>query len=283
MSATISAPGCSLKPQIAAKSKTISVNGVVISRAAISREAQHHPASKPIEAWLAAARALVVREALLQEARRLGLIPQPLQDEAGRRETDEEASIRALIEQEVVTPEADVAACQRYYDQNRSRFRSPDLYEVRHILIAARPGDDTERANARQLAAEILRELTSEPGAFTRLAAAHSACPSGKVGGSLGQIGPGQTVPEFESALPTLPVGAIASTPIETRYGVHVVAVDHHIAGRPLPFEVVQQRIAEYLADHVRRTAAKQYIGILLGNADIRGIDIGASGSILVQ
>ena len=43
------------------------------SRSAIARETQNHPAAKPIDAWLAAARALVVRELLLQEARRLGI------------------------------------------------------------------------------------------------------------------------------------------------------------------------------------------------------------------
>ena len=80
---------CAIKPVMATKQKVVSVNGVVISRAAISRETQNHPASKPIEAWLAAARALVVRELLLQEARRVGIEPMPLQDAEGRRETDD--------------------------------------------------------------------------------------------------------------------------------------------------------------------------------------------------
>ena len=50
------------------KPKTISVNGAVIAREIIAREVQNHPAEKPILAWQAAARALVVRELLLQEA-----------------------------------------------------------------------------------------------------------------------------------------------------------------------------------------------------------------------
>ena len=51
----------------------------------------------------------------------------------------------ALIEREVVTPEPDEAACLRFYEQNRQRFRSGDLYEAAHILIASRP-DDARRA-----------------------------------------------------------------------------------------------------------------------------------------
>ena len=54
------------------KPVTVSVNGVVMPRDAIARETQHHPADTPILAWQAAARALVIRELLLQEARRLG-------------------------------------------------------------------------------------------------------------------------------------------------------------------------------------------------------------------
>ena len=100
----------------------------------------------------AAARALVVRELLLQEARRLGVAAEPLADDDGRRETDEEALIRALVEREVRVPDPDEARCRRYYEQNLRRFRSPDIYEAAHILFAAAPGDGDARAAARMQA-----------------------------------------------------------------------------------------------------------------------------------
>ena len=78
-----------------------------------------------------------------------GLEPQPLSDGEGRTETDEEASIRALVEREVSTPAPDEATCRRYYEQNLRRFRSADLYEAAHILIAAHPGDRAAYAAAR--------------------------------------------------------------------------------------------------------------------------------------
>ena len=84
----------------------VSVNGTVISRDAITREIQNHPASKPMLAWQQAARALVIRELLLQEAGRLGIEADPLTDDEGRRETDEEAQVRTLVEQEVHVPSA---------------------------------------------------------------------------------------------------------------------------------------------------------------------------------
>lgn len=274
---------CAAKPVLATQPKTISVNGVVISRAAIAQETQNHPAAKPLDAMQAAARALVVRELLLQEARRLAIAPAPIADAAGRRETDEEALTRQVIEQEVVVPVADRDACQRYYTANRARFRTPDLYEVRHILLAAAPDDAEGRTQAAARAEALCTELTRNPAVFAALAETASACPSGKTGGSLGQIGPGQTVPEFEAALADLPVGAVAPAPVETRYGLHIVAVDRRIAGRDLPFELVADTIAEFLADKVQRTAARQYLSILAGRADICGIHLDAATQPLVQ
>lgn len=261
----------------------ISVNGVAIARDAIAREAQNHPAEKPVAAWQEAARALVIRELLLQEARRLEIGADPQSDDEGRRETEDEALIRQLIEREVQTPQADEAACRRYYQQNRNRFRSADLFEVRHILIAAADGDRKAGASAREHATRIIEQLRAEPSRFAELAEACSACPSGRSGGNLGQIGPGQTVPEFERALATLPVGEIAPEPVKTRYGLHVVLVERRIAGRELPFELVHARIRDWLAEKVRRTALAQYLAILAGRADIKGIALAAAGSPLVQ
>ncbi|HEX4893461.1 MAG TPA: peptidylprolyl isomerase [Hyphomicrobiaceae bacterium] len=273
--------GCSVKPAISRKPATVSVNGVVISRAAIARETQNHPAAKPIEAWLAAARALVVRELLLQEAKRLAIAPEPVTDEAGRRETDEEALVRQLVEREVATPSADADVCRRYYETNPERFRSADLYEARHVLIAADPRDGDARAQAKAQAEIVLGEVQRDRGLFAGAAEAYSACPSGKTGGSLGQIGPGQTVPEFEAALARMAEGDIAL--VESRYGFHVVLLERRIPGRELPFDLVKDRIAAWMEERVRRTAIRQYISILAGRATVTGIDLGATQSPLVQ
>jgi peptidyl-prolyl cis-trans isomerase C len=264
------------------KPKAISVNGVPISRDAIAREVQNHPAEKPILAWQAAARALVVRELLLQEASRLGIDAVPLSDRDGRTETAEEAAMRALVEREIVTPEPDEAACRQFYEQNRQRFRSGDLYEAAHILIAA-PRDDAEaRAAARARADTILAAVKADRAAFAGLAANHSDCTvSASEGGNLGQITRGQTVREFEAALERMQPGEVAV--VETRYGFHVVRLDRRAEGQTLSFEAVRERIADYLASNVERRALAQYIAILAGRAEIDGISLAAAGTPLVQ
>lgn len=261
----------------------VSVNGVAIPNAAIARETQHHLASDPDAAWELAARALAIRELLVQEADRLAIAAEPIDDGEGRRETPDEARLRCLLEREVVVPSADEAACRRYYDSNRCRFRSPDLFEVAHILFAAAPGDDAARAAARTASTALIGELQQRPQSFAAAAALHSACPSSQQGGNLGQIGPGQTVAEFETALRIMVPGAVHGEPVETRYGLHVVRLDRRIDGEMLPFDLVQGRIADYLAEAVHRRALQQYVAILAGRATVTGVDLPAGRGPLVQ
>jgi hypothetical protein len=142
----------------------VSVNGVVIPRDAIAREVQHHPASKPVEAWLSAARALVVRELLLQEARRVGLTATPLSDEHGRRETEDDALIRRLIEREIATPEPDEESCRRYYEHRKHLFRSRKAggSDVPFEQAADRIADYLRESVKRRAIAQYIARLVSE-------------------------------------------------------------------------------------------------------------------------
>lgn len=255
----------------------VRVNGVIIRRDAIARELQNHRAPTRGEAWDAAARALVVRELLLQEAQRLGISAEPLSDEAGRRETGEEAMIRALVEREVRTPVADEESCRRYYEQNPRRFCSPRIFEVSHILLAAAPDDPEGRAGARQRAEAVIAALRRAPERFAAVAMASSDCPSRAVDGNLGQVGPGQTVPEFEAALASMPVGRVHDVAVESRYGFHVVKVHRWSPERQLPFDLVRARIAAFLEERVRHAAIHQYLAMLAGRAVIEGIDLGSA------
>ena len=164
---------CSTHAQMpTGKPVTVSVNGVAIARDAIVREMQHHAAPKPIAAWQQAARALVIRELLLQEARRLAIAPQPASDSDGRRETDEEAIMRGLVDREVVVPQADDETCRRYYQRHQAQFRSPDIFEAAHILFAARPADKDAYAAARAEAEGVLAALLERPESFATMAEA---------------------------------------------------------------------------------------------------------------
>ena len=261
----------------------VRVNGVEIAEEAIRTEAQNHPSDTPAGAFYLAARALVVRELLLQEAARLGIAPEGERIGEGKRETAEDAAIRVLLEREVTTPRADTDACRRYYAANRQKFRSETLFEARHILVAAPPGDADRRAAAKREAETLIATLSDRPERFAELALGHSACPSKAQGGNLGQIGTGSTVPEFEKALMRLAPGALTPVPVETQYGFHVIRLERRIDGAQLPFEIVETRIAAWLEAASWNRAVAQFIGVLAGKARIEGFDLAAAEGPLVR
>ena len=219
-----------------------------------------------------AAGALVVRELLLQEARRKRIAAVPEIDAKGRRETDEEALIRRLIEREVATPTPTADEIARYYAANRKRFRSPDLFEVSHILIAARRDDANGFAAAREKAEAITADLAALPENFANAAKIFSNCSSGGEGGRLGQVTKADLTPEFAAALDALADGDTTGHPVETRYGFHIIRLHRRIAGQALPLEAVGDRIAEYLAARSHRIATAQFIARLVSAAEISGI-----------
>ncbi len=260
----------------------VSVNGTVIPAADIAREAQNHRAASPQQAWEAAAQALAIRALLAQRAAALGIAATP-RSEDGLRETEQEALIRALLEAELRTPTADEASCRRYYEANPARFRSPDLFEPLHILFQADRRDAAAYATALARAEAALAELQAAPERFEDLARAVSDCPSAAAGGRLGQVARGDTTPEFEAALRHLPPGQLYPSPVQTRYGVHVLRLDRKVEGGPLPFDQVRARIAAYLEQSAWRRAAAQYLSLLAGEATIAGCDLRAATSPLVQ
>lgn len=251
--------------------EVIRVNGAAIDEAAVAAEMQYHPAASAEEAGRRAAEALAVRELLLQRAEALGY------------DRDEEDAIDRVIAAEVSLPLPDEDSCRRYFEANRSHFRSPTLYEARHILIAAMPDDEEERAAAKQKAEQLIARLQAEPELFGQFAKEYSICSSKDNGGHLGQFASDTTVPEFETFLDELDVGQLSPVPVPTRYGFHVLQLIQREPGRDLPYENVQQRVADYLCESVFRTAVRQYIAMLAAEAEISGVALAGADSPLLQ
>ncbi|MDA1267457.1 MAG: peptidylprolyl isomerase [Planctomycetota bacterium] len=59
---------------------------------------------------------------------------------------------------------------------------------------------------------------------FESLAKQHSSCPSGARGGDLGEFGPGQMVPEFDTVVFKEAVGEVHG-PVKTQFGFHLLEV----------------------------------------------------------
>lgn len=257
----------------------VRVNDTIIPEREIAAEMQHHPAATRELAWEEAARALVVRRLLLDAAAERGIAP-PEDDTL----IAEEATIEALLDDVVSVPEADEETLRRWYDANRTRFRSKELWDASHILIAADPADEAERRNAEARARDLLDQVLADRSVFTALAEAHSACPSGKQGGRLGQVTRGSLVPEVETFLSALEAGQICPTVVKSRYGMHVLWLHERAEPRQLPFEAVREDVARFLRETSWRRAVHQFIALLAGRARIEGVALeGAAATPLVQ
>ena len=255
----------------------VRVNGIEITPEAIAEEIQHHPAPDAETAWIEAARALAVRELLLQEARRTGVSADPAIDEAGRTEVDEDALIRRLLENEVVPAEPNESECRRYYDANVDRFRTPELFEAAHILIEPSRKDDESWAVALDRTRAIIEEIGDDASAFAAAARAHSGCASAQQDGSLGQIRRGELVPEVQAGIESLAEGTTAREPVRSRFGWHVLRLHRRIEGRTLPFQTVRDRIADMLEARSWSIEATRYVASLAERGEVEGVQIEGS------
>jgi peptidyl-prolyl cis-trans isomerase C len=188
----------------------------------------------------------MVRGLLLTQAARLGI------------SGGEDQIIENLLEKEVQVPEPTEEECRRWYEQNPRRFTAGELVEASHILFAMTSRVPPERLRAR--AAEVHARATRDPGAFGALAAEFSNCPSGAQGGSLGQLGRGDTVPEFEKAVLDGELTGVLPDLVSTRFGFHVVLVARRIPGRVLPYEEARPQVEAFLRQHGLERALGEYV-----------------------
>jgi len=252
----------------------IRVNGVPLDESLFAQELQYHRAKDFKSVVHKAGQALVIRQLLIDELKKDLAEDEQIEDE--------EEAVQALLEKNVASHEPSEEDCNRYFKNNPDRFMSQPLVQVEHILLAASGDDIDARDKAKECALSIIEQLQANPGLFAALAEQFSVCPSKKMGGSLGQIGKGQTVPEFEKQIMRLPVG-LAEKPIESRYGFHVVRLNKRIEGKHLEYPMVAEKIKHYLTQKASQLSIQSYIQSLLERATIEGIEIGfADENIIV-
>ncbi|MDB6181312.1 peptidylprolyl isomerase [Paracoccus fistulariae] len=260
----------------------IIVNGVTLDPARIAAEAQNHPApkGKPGAAWKAAARALAIRELLLQEVARRDLDATPAEIAPGQWETEDEARIAALLDAAITPEPADEGQLRALYDAHPDRFRAPSLYEAAHILLPVAPDDPKARAEAEDTARSLIADLKTAPQKFAAMAEEYSACSSKNAGGVLGQLSSGDTVPEFEAALSRMQEDSIADQPVRSRYGLHVVRLDAMVRGEVLPFDTVLPRLREAHDKAAWLRACHAFIAGLIRKAKIIGLTIDTDSAL---
>ena len=131
-----------------------------------------------------------------------------------------------------------------YYNANKDQFKSEESVNASHILVA----DEA-------LATELIAKINAGETSFEDAAREHSTCPSGKSGGSLGDFGRGQMVPEFDSAVFSMEVGQVSPAPVKTQFGYHVIKLNAKNEPQDTPFAEIKDEIKNALLNDKKRAA----------------------------
>ena len=226
-------------PALAQDGKTVAtVDGKTITESDLTLaegELGQQFANLPAEQRRAAALSAIIEIRLLsEEAVKKGL---DKQTEFQQRMAflNQRALHAALIDSEVAGKITDADVRARSDKEIAAR---PPVNEVhaRHILVKTK-----EEAEA------IIKQL--DGGAdFQKLANEHTTDPSGKSsGGDLGYFGPGQMVPEFETAAFALENGQYTKQPVQTQFGWHIIKVEDKRSQQPPAFDDVKDEFRSLL------------------------------------
>lgn len=185
----------------------------------------------------------------------------------------------AKLEGNIKVTDADLRS---YYEEHREQYRVPEQVKVSHILIKTPlPGpdgkvDDKGVAEAQRRAEDLLQKVKSGAN-FEDLAKKYSEDPgSAKQGGSLGWIGRGQTVPEFEKAAFSLPKGQISNV-VKSSFGFHIIRVDDKQDAHVKALDEVKSEIEPILKHQMVQQVAQRKADDLLKQAKAEGLDAAAA------
>ncbi len=140
---------------------------------------------------------------------------------------------------------------QKYYDENAEKFVAGETVNASHILVS-------EEA----FATELLAKIQSGEISFEDAAKEHSTCPSGKEGGSLGDFGRGQMVPEFDAACFSMEVGEVKG-PVATQFGYHLIRLNGKSEPKKIPFADIKEQIRSQLLGEKQQNAYRSKVNQL--------------------
>lgn len=242
--------------------------------------ALHRPDERPDAGTL---RQRACSELLRQAAIRHGLLaPDDVAPADGILSEAATLAVEQLIESELHLPEPSETECQRYYAAHAARYAEGERAELRHILFAVTAGVDVValRSRAEQMLIEV---RVGDESAFADAARAWSNCPSGARGGALGWLGAADCVPEFAREIFGHAEIGVLPRLVHSRFGLHVVQVLRREAGAVRPFEDVRGAVVAAMRQKSFVTALRQYLSLLAGEAELRGVDIAGAESPLLQ
>jgi len=150
----------------------------------------------------------------------------------------EQLQTQALQQQMADNAEEPTSSEVESYSQENRRIRA------QHILLRAGQNAPQSKVDSARQAATALIDSAQGGADFGALARRHSEGPSASEGGDLGFFTKDQMVDSFsEAAFALADSGDIASEPVRTRYGFHVIRLTN--AGEPMDTSKARQQMMQ--------------------------------------
>lgn len=212
-----------------------------------------------VEQALARMRAQLGGEDRLQQALKAQGMSEATLAERLRRDLSIQAFLQSQVYAQVDVSDADI---RKFYDADPQRFRSPDLLQLRDILIAGK-----DEKTSMQVAEGLARQL--DQGAdFAQLARTHSDDISARNGGALGYLNADDLGPELAPVALPLQAGTI-SRPHPGPGGVHILQVLDRKPGIQASLAEVHDIIEQQLLQTGRERALEHEVQQLRQKAKI--------------
>lgn len=210
----------------------------------------------------------IVRQVGGREAFEKALAAQKTSEEAFREQMKRGRRVDKLVEKAVAgidePTEEDIL---KHFESHKEEYATGERVLAQHILVTPDGDTQTSKDEARAKI-EGIRERVVAGKSFADEAAAHSMCPSGKEGGSLGWFGRGMMVPEFDQAVFSMNVGEVSGI-IETQFGYHIIFKTEHEEAGEADFDQVREKIRDFLRHARRGEAMTTYVEDLKSKATI--------------
>ena len=202
------------------------------------------------------------------DAFKKALEQQKIDEVAFREQLKEGRRVDSLI-QEAVKAVCDPTEddLKKYYDEHKEDFQKSERVLAQHILVSPDGTEASSKDAAHQKISDIKDRVTGGAD-FSDEAAAHSMCPSGKEGGSLGWFARGMMVPEFDEAVFDMNVGDVSDV-VETQFGFHLIHKTDHEASSEASYEDSREKVLELMRHSKRGEAVTAFVDSLKAAATI--------------
>lgn len=156
------------------------------------------------------------------------------------------------VEKHLSTVKVTDEEVEAFYNEHPEAFMQGETVNASHILVA------TEEE-----ALSVYAKISSGEMTFEDAAKEYSSCPSKENGGSLGDFGRGQMVPEFDTAVFAMEVGEVTATPVKTQFGFHLIRLNGKNPATQVALDEIREALKGKLLEEKQQQAYESRVNQL--------------------